>query len=423
MSRLCLIAPWLENGGADKFNLDALEQLAQRGWQCAVITTAPSHNPSRQRFAALAQVMTLPDAAKPARLAEAMREAITQFAPDALMISHSEFAYRLLPWLRFCFPTLPILDFCHVEEEHWQNGGYPRLSIEAQKHLDLTLVSSAHLQKWMVERGGNAGRIRVCHTCVDTQKWQPDPTARDETRARMGILPDMPVILFAGRMAAQKRPLMALEALRLLKESNRFLALLAGDGPLIGQAREFVQKHGLQGCIRVMGHVPAQNMRALMNACDVLFLPSANEGISLAIYEATALGLVPLSADVGGQRELVTSDCGVLLVPGEDTANAYANALRDLIGQPEKMAQMGQNARARVAAQFDIHLLGDALERAMKQANANCAMRHELVSKGEALTAQKAAARFAHMQRARAAARYAPGVEFAAKLARKLKSL
>ena len=57
MSRLCLIAPWLENGGADKFNLDALEQLAQRGWQCAVITTAPSHNPSRQRFAALAQVM------------------------------------------------------------------------------------------------------------------------------------------------------------------------------------------------------------------------------------------------------------------------------------------------------------------------------------------------------------------------------
>ena len=68
-------------------------------------------------------------------------------------------------------------------------------------------------------------------------------------------------------------------------------------------------------------------------------------------------------------------------------------------------------------------VLGDALERAMKQANANCAMRHELVSKGEALTAQKAAARFAHMQRARAAARYAPGVEFAAKLARKLKSL
>lgn len=419
MKRFCLIAPWLENGGADQFNLDALAQLAGRGWQSAVVTTAPSPNPSRRRFAELAQVFTLPDTAPPARLAQAVQDAITQCAPNALMISHSEFGYRLLPWLRAQFPALPILDFCHLEEEHWQNGGYPRLSLNAQRWLDLTLVSSAHVQNWMAQRGGQTGRIRVCHTCVDTRRWQPDPATRRETRGRIGISPDMPVILFAGRMAAQKRPLMALEALRLLKESNRFLALLAGDGPLIGQAHAFIQKHGLQGCIRVMGHVPAQDMRELMNACDMLFLPSANEGIAVAIYEAMALGLMPLSADVGGQRELVTPDCGVLLTPGEDTASAYANALRGLIGQPDKMAQMGQNARARVVAGFDIHRLGDALEQAVAQAQANRAADEDAPTKAEAGAAQKAAARFAQAQRGRALVRHAPGAGALARLMRR----
>jgi glycosyltransferase involved in cell wall biosynthesis len=169
----------------------------------------------------------------------------------------------------------------------------------------------------------------------------------------------------------------------------------------------------------MMGHMPGQNMRELMSACDILFLPSANEGISLAIYEAMALGLVPLSADVGGQRELVTPDCGVLLTPGEDTANAYANALRGLIGQPDKMAQMGQNARARVVAGFDLHRLGDALEQAVAQAQANRATGEDAPTKAEAEAAQKAAARFAQAQRARVLVSHAPGANGLARLMRR----
>jgi glycosyltransferase involved in cell wall biosynthesis len=50
-----------------------------------------------------------------------------------------------------------------------------------------------------------------------------------------------------------------------------------------------------------------------MAATDIFFLPSQWEGIALTLFEAMAMQLVPVAADVGGQRELVTPDCGFLI--------------------------------------------------------------------------------------------------------------
>ncbi len=37
--RLLMIVPWLTTGGADKFNLDLLQQLAGQGWDVTIATT------------------------------------------------------------------------------------------------------------------------------------------------------------------------------------------------------------------------------------------------------------------------------------------------------------------------------------------------------------------------------------------------
>ena len=55
---------------------------------------------------------------------------------DAVFVSHSEFGYLLLPYLRAHFPHVTFLDFCHIEEQ-WKNGGYPRMAVEYQEQLDL----------------------------------------------------------------------------------------------------------------------------------------------------------------------------------------------------------------------------------------------------------------------------------------------
>ena len=55
---------------------------------------------------------------------------------------------------------------------------------------------------------------------------------------------------------------------------------------------------------------------SLMNAADVLVLPSSREGLSRSVIEAQAVGLPVLGADVRGIRGLLNEDRGVLYPVG-----------------------------------------------------------------------------------------------------------
>jgi hypothetical protein len=72
-----------------------------------------------------------------------------------VLVSNSEFGYRLLPYLRSQFPEVLFLDYCHMEEEGWDHGGYPRLAVQMQELLDVNVVSSTYLKTWETRRGGD----------------------------------------------------------------------------------------------------------------------------------------------------------------------------------------------------------------------------------------------------------------------------
>src|SRR5205814_347875 len=122
---------------------------------------------------------------------------------DNVLITNSDFAYSILPYLRYRFPNLPFADYCHMEEEYWKGGGYPRKTVEYQQLFDMNIVSSEHLKEWMVERGAQRDRISVCYTNIDTQDWKPNPEHRDAVRREFGIAADTPMIFYAGRIHAQ----------------------------------------------------------------------------------------------------------------------------------------------------------------------------------------------------------------------------
>jgi hypothetical protein len=88
------------------------------------------------------------------------------------------------------------------------------------------------------------------------------------------------------------------------------------------------------------------------------------EGIALAIYEAMAMGLVPVGADVGGQRELVTPECGVLLQRGsrEEEVLRYADVLEELIKSPDRRDAMGKASRERVITHFELEQMGERMD-------------------------------------------------------------
>jgi glycosyltransferase involved in cell wall biosynthesis len=363
--RVVMIVPWLTMGGSDKFNLDLVQRLTARGWEVTIATTFYGDHGWLPRFTRhTPDVFVLERFVRLVDFPRVLRYLIRSRQADVVLISNSEQAYLLLPYLRAHCPRVTFMDFCHMEEEYWKNGGYPRMAVVHQESLDLNVVASEHLKTWMVEQGADSERIAVCHTNIDTDTWRPDPTVRDAVRRELGVGDAVPLILFAGRIVEQKQPrVFAQTMLRLHKRGASFVALVAGDGPDLAWLRSFVARQNLGEYVYFLGSVSNERIRQLMATVDVFFLPSMWEGIALSMYEAMACGIAIVGADVGGQRELVTPECGVLVARGEEDAEVerYATALGELLENPELRRAMGQAARRRVHAHFRLQQMGEQM--------------------------------------------------------------
>ena len=371
---LLLIAPFMTLGGADKYNLDLLAQLGRHSWSASVATTLDGSHEWYPRYERLTtDLFPLPHFLRLVDYPRFLRYLVESRRPDAVLVSNSELGYRLLPYLRGMSPSTTLVDFCHSEIDDWNNGGYPRFSIEYQESLDLTITASEHLRSWMIGRGGRPERIEVSHANIDTGTWRPRSGARGDLRRELGLEEDEPIVVFAGRLAGEKQPRVLAETFALLAgTSARFTGVVVGEGPDRGWLEGLVRSRGLQNRVRVLGALGPDRMLRLMAGSDILFVPSKVEGIALTFYEALACGIPVVGARVGGQAELVTEEVGVLIERStpEDEALRYAEVLASLLADPDRRRSMGVAARTLVETSFPLERMGermnDLLERAIE---------------------------------------------------------
>jgi glycosyltransferase involved in cell wall biosynthesis len=343
-----------------------LDQLAHRGWTATVATTISAEHEWLPLYVQRTpEIFPLHHFLRLVDYPRFLTYLIESRRPDVVLLSNSELAYRLLPYLRSRSPATTFIDFCHSEAAHWNEGGYPRFSVEYHSQLDFTITASAHLRSWLIERGAEPDRVEVSYANVDADRLAPDPAGRTRMRRELAIPEDDPVVLFAGRVSDDKQPTVLAETLSLLARKGRgFTAVVAGGGPELPWLEGYVRARGLRRRVRLLGEVSHERMVAVMQAADVLFLPSRSEGIALTLYEAMACGVPVVAADVGGQSELVTPTCGILIGRSTATEEAarYAEALDGLIGDRGRLATMGKNARERITAQFDLPRMGARME-------------------------------------------------------------
>jgi glycosyltransferase involved in cell wall biosynthesis len=380
--RLLLIVPWMTAGGADNVNLDLTSQLSRRGWQISIATMLQGDTSWRPLFTALTpDVFVLPDIVRLSDYPDVLVSLIASRGIDTVLISNAEIAYRLLPHLRSRCPEVAFLDFCHMEQDEWLDGGYPRLSLEQAASLDRTIVISEHLHAWMVARGRRPADIVVSHNGVSV------PDDRHVIRERAAfrshwVSADVPVVVFAGRLVDQKQPMVFAEMVcRLWREGIEFSVAVAGDGPWLPEVRRRLGQAG-RGRARCLGTLPHETLDRVLCGADILCLPSRCEGISLVVQEAMARGVAVVSAEVGGQRELVTPGCGVLIPPGDEDGLVamYASAVRRLIEDPVERRRLGERARARVRASFTVDQMGSRMDALLRSTTAHAAVRDPVSS-------------------------------------------
>ncbi len=185
---------------------------------------------------------------------------------------------------------------------------------------------------------------------VDTARYHPSPD-RSSLRLKLGIAPHDRLILYAGRLSAEKGLDFLLKSFSTLQPAASLRLWLFGDGPEHSALSARIDELELRD--RVTLHAATDTVAPLLQAADLFIMPSKFEGMSNSLLEAMACGLPVIATDVAGNRELIEPEATGLLVPFGDTA-ALADAISTLLDNPGLAGRLGENARNKIAGRYGI---------------------------------------------------------------------
>jgi glycosyltransferase involved in cell wall biosynthesis len=148
-----------------------------------------------------------------------------------------------------------------------------------------------------------AGKISVIPNGTVPGRYSA-PVDPGACKRRLGIHPFAPVILFVGRMEYQKGPDLLLDAIpAVLEERPDAVFLFVGQGSMRDHLERRAHEMGVAGSARFLGFLPHWEYVEILNACDLVCIPSRNEPFGMVLLEAWAAGKVVVASDVGGLGE------------------------------------------------------------------------------------------------------------------------
>lgn len=371
--RVMFLLPWMVEGGADRVNIDLIEGLVAGGADVTVCATLEADHRWLGKFAELTRdVFVLPNFLSLSDFPRFILYLIESRSIDTVLIAGSTLGYQLLPYLRTMAPETAFVDLCHTEEMHWLNGGHPRFAVGYQDALDLNVVSTRHLSDWMERLGADPEKIRVMYTGIKSHPVSLSEGERGAVLRGFALDEQALTIIFAGRMCDQKRPLKLAEILSVAKQKGvRFNALVIGEGELRPAFESLIAQYDLGTEVRVLGAKAHADWLSLLAVSDVLLMPSEYEGISVALIESMAAGVVPVVADVGGQDELVGAETGYLVQHGEDEVARYVQVLQELAADAETRRRKALACRQLIEANYTAAATSRQWLEIMDEARAN----------------------------------------------------
>lgn len=268
----------------------------------------------------------------------ALSTLVRTFRQFDLVHTHGHFAVNVLARIAGRLAGARVLSHMHVQNAFRSGRGRnAQIALDnATARLCFAIIAVSHATRDdLVRQGYPADRLVTIHNGVEVA--EPAAPVR---------LAEGPTILEVARLAEVKGQRTLIAAVERLDAT----AVLVGrDLEAGGHYEETLRRLG--GRVVFAGY--RDDVPALMAGCDVFCLPSRVEGLPLVILEAMAQGTPVVATSVGGTPELVVDGETGLLVPPDD-ADALADALAQLLADPERARRMGAAGRARVEREFSL---------------------------------------------------------------------
>jgi len=272
----------------------------------------------------------------------AIGEAIADFNPDLIHVANP--AILGLAGLYYGKKLeIPLVASYHTHlPQYLQHYGFGMLEPllweflkGAHNQADLNLCTSSVMVQELIDH--EIERVDLWQRGVDTELFHPSLASR-EMRDRLSQgHPDSPLLLYVGRLGAEKE----IDRIKPVLESIPGARLaLVGDGP----NRAVLEEHFAGTPTHFVGYLRGQTLASAFASADAFIFPSSTETLGLVLLEAMAAGCPVVAAGTGGIIDIVTDGVnGYLFDPTDE--NGAIKATQALLDNQAERETLRQNAR------------------------------------------------------------------------------
>lgn len=224
---------------------------------------------------------------------------------------------------------------------------FHRRIIEKNLHFaDVVASTSYVMAKHVKDRLGYKNEIVITPFGVDTSLFTPS-RKEDGDPFTVGIIkalePKYGVDYLVDGFAKFLTYLPSQQSARLL---------IYGKGSCREALASKIEGLGLDECIKLMGHLPNEQIPGAIGGMDVCCLPSILESFGVAAVEAMACSVPVITSDVDGFLETMEDGVTGFIIP-KANSDAIAEKLFLLYKNEELRRQMGEAGRQRVLRLYD----------------------------------------------------------------------
>lgn len=212
--------------------------------------------------------------------------------------------------------------------------------------------------------------LAVWPKAVDTVGYHPDNYS-DETRATLtGCTPEAPLLVYVGRMSAEKNLAILNDIMPLLREKVPGARLaMVGAGPQLEQMKkEFDPAYTV-----FTGYMSGQALAQAFASADVFAFPSLTETLGLVALESFASGVPVAGARAGGIPFVIEDGATGILVDADATPAEWADAFARLLIDAPLRRRMSLAARQeaeqwswRAATETLVEFYGECINRSAR---------------------------------------------------------
>lgn len=240
---------------------------------------------------------------------------------------------------------IPVTSDFHTNFDHYSRHygvGWLRKPVTAylRSFHNRTVRTFVPTSAMAAELSGHGYRgVDIVARGVDTDMY--DPARRDSAlRESWQAAPDTPVVLYVGRLAAEKNLPLAVSAFRAIQAKcpqARFV--LVGDGPMrAGLARENPD------CV-FSGMRTGEDLARHYASADLFLFPSVTETFGNVTLEAMASGVCVVAYDYAAAADVIRDGENGILVPFGDAEGFIRSAVQAAV-QSDRRGAMGASARS-----------------------------------------------------------------------------